>query len=121
MNRPDSKKLNMMVVILTNDRDATTALCSWNGGQRVRPIAEGFYSGTNRTKPDSIFLVRVSNFSHRGREVPLSGPIRGLSLCESRHDDSAPWATRGDAKLLAPLASKTFSSYTERRRADEYR
>lgn len=43
MNPPNAPKKNIIVVVMTQNRDAADALCRLNGGRRVRPIS-GFYN-----------------------------------------------------------------------------
>lgn len=42
LNPPDAPTMNVVVVVMTQYKDAADALCALNGGKRVRPI-EGFY------------------------------------------------------------------------------
>ena len=42
MNPPNASKKNIIVVVMTQNKDAADALCNLNGGRRVRPIS-GFY------------------------------------------------------------------------------
>ena len=47
MNPPKAPKKNMVVVVMTQNKDAADALCNLNGGRRVRPIS-GFYDTRER-------------------------------------------------------------------------
>jgi hypothetical protein len=70
MNPPDADPVTMIVVVITHKRDAADALCSLNGGYRVRPM-EGFYTGTNFIKPqwksahwNRALLIDVVKYHH---------------------------------------------------------
>ena len=53
--------MNIIVVVITQDIDAANALCSLNGGQRVRPL-EGFYETNFVHKPMDFLKLASRNF-----------------------------------------------------------
>lgn len=60
LNPPGFPTLNVVVVVITQFKDAADALCNLNGGQRVRPI-EGFYEPDASPWSNLPFLKHLKN------------------------------------------------------------
>mmetsp|Transcript_787 Transcript_787/g.2296 ORF Transcript_787/g.2296 Transcript_787/m.2296 type:complete len:340 (-) Transcript_787:1611-2630(-) len=69
MNPPKRDKLNIIVVVMTQRKDAADALCHLNGGVRVVPI-KGFYE----TKKDDVLHNMMKAFKLQTQERVLTHP-----------------------------------------------
>jgi len=61
LNPAKRPAMNIIVVVITQDIDAANALCSLNGGQRVRPL-EGFYEKNFVHKTMNFIKLAGQNF-----------------------------------------------------------
>jgi hypothetical protein len=71
LNPPNRPTVNIIVVVITQDKHVANELCALNGGQRVRPM-EGFYE----TKKDDDIVHNMLTFMKvRNKNHILTKPI----------------------------------------------
>lgn len=102
LKSPGENRFNIIVVVITKERDVADQLCGMNGGERIKPMP-----GCYETKEDDMIFKMLRNMKIQDNTHPLTHPKwkpviwnRDL-LIEAVRYEYAP-------EVLAPISSFDF-------------